>query len=322
MTGNDALRLRLQQGLPLVPRPFDAIGEAVGLSPEEVLHTLAAWQASGRMRRFGGVFDSRRLGYRSTLCAVAVPEGELEDAVAPLQDDAGVTHCYARENPLNLWFTYTAPRAEMQGRLEQLQSRLSRWVVHDLPALRRFKVNVIFGARTAASTQVERDIIDHPGLAEPLEETDRALIRALRGDVPVCRDFFGALARSLGLEEQAMLARLRGWQERGVLRRIGALLLHYQFGFSANGMCVWQVAPGTIESIGRRLAARPEVSHCYERRPVVSFPYNLYAMVHAQSVPEAQAMCDGLSRDIVAGPALMLLSTREYIKRSTVFFVE
>ena len=322
MTGNDALRLKIQQGLPLVPRPFDAIGEAVGLSCAEVLQTLETWRQKGRMRRFGAVFDSRRLGYSSTLCAMAVPEGELDAVVAPLRDYSGVTHCYARENPLNLWFTYTAPRGEMPRRLAQLQSRLGGRQIHNLPAVRRFKVNVIFGARTAASTQVERDIVDHAGLAESLTEGDRELVRALQGDVPLSRDFFGSVARSLGIEEQAMLVRLREWQQRGVLRRIGALLVHYEFGFSANGMCVWRVAPEAVETIGRRLAARAEVSHCYERRPLDCFPNNLYAMVHAQSAPEAQAICDTLSRDIVGGAALMLLSTREYIKRSTVFFLE
>ncbi len=321
MNGNDDLLLQLQEGLPLVVRPFDAVAERAGLDGREVISALEELKRSGRMRRFGAVFDSRRLGYSSTLCAMSVPAAEIDDAVAPLKSDKCVTHCYERDCDLNIWFTYTAPRDEMPQCVERLQSRFSRWTLHNLPALRRFKVNVIFGNRSSSSSQVERDILDHSGLVEPLGEQDREIVRLLQGDIPLCRDFFDSIAGSAGLDVDSLLKRLRSWQESGLLRRIGALLFHYKLGFSANGMCVWDVQPEAIEDVGRSLAACREVSHCYERRSFPEFPYNLYAMIHAQSISEAEAICDRLSRDVVGASSNMLLSTREFVKRSALFFV-
>ena len=46
-------------------------------------------------------------------------------------------------------------------------------------------------------------------------------------------------------------------QERGLLRRVAAILYHRRAGFSANGMGVWQVPEAQILDIGRRMAAVP-----------------------------------------------------------------
>ncbi len=322
MIPDEHLLIQLQEGIPLVPRPFDVVAQRAGYGYEEVIQVLNNWKVSGRMRRFGAVFDSRRLGYSSTLCAASVPAGELDDAVAPLIADHRVTHCYERDCELNLWFTFTAARGVMEESLEQLRKRFSRWPMYDVPALRRFKVNVIFGNDTAVSAKVERDIVCHAGLEASLDETDRGIVRALQGDIPICRDLFGVIADSVGRDRDSLLLHLNKWHDRGILKRIGALLFHYQFGFSANGMCVWRVHPDAIETIGKRLAASTDVSHCYERRMGDGFPYNLFAMVHARSASDARLICDRLTRDIVGAPSRMLLSTKEHVKRSSRFFVD
>ena len=89
-------------------------------------------------------------------------------------------------------------------------------------------------------------------------------------------------------------------------------------------MCCWRVE-GDTTGAGRALAARDEVTHCYERPPTESFPYNLFAMVHATSPDAARAQHADLHRVLVAelgrNPAtVMLLSTKEYKKTSMTFF--
>ena len=73
------------------------------------------------------------------------------------------------------------------------------------------------------------------------------------------------------------------------------------------------------------LAARDEVTHCYERPLSEGFPYNLFAMVHATSPEEAHAQHADLHRAVVAelghkSDTVMLLSTKEYKKTSMTFF--
>ena len=54
-----------QAGLPLVPRPYHAIAEQLGLAPESVMARLAAMQENGMIRRIGVVPNHYALGYRA-----------------------------------------------------------------------------------------------------------------------------------------------------------------------------------------------------------------------------------------------------------------
>ena len=60
----------IQGGLPLVERPYHAIGAATGLSEDEVLHALTHMTARGLITRFGVVLRHRFLGYRANAMVV------------------------------------------------------------------------------------------------------------------------------------------------------------------------------------------------------------------------------------------------------------
>ncbi|MDI3280758.1 MAG: AsnC family transcriptional regulator [Bacillota bacterium] len=135
----------LQRDFPLSPRPYAELGERVGLAEEEVCRRVERWQKSGLVRRLGAVFDSRRLGYRSTLVAASVPPERLDEVVEAINAEPGVTHNYLREpGPYNLWFTLTAPgEEELQAALERIKARTGMSLL-SLPATRLFKINVRF----------------------------------------------------------------------------------------------------------------------------------------------------------------------------------
>jgi len=105
---NDKLIYLLQRGLPLESRPFAAIAKELDLSEEEVITKVKELQNSSLIRRFGGVFNSASLGFKSCLCAVNVPEKDIERLNDIISPDSGVTHCYIRDSEPNLWFTFTA----------------------------------------------------------------------------------------------------------------------------------------------------------------------------------------------------------------------
>ena len=56
----------LQTRFPLVPEPFDAVGEELGLTGDEVIDLVRKLKADGVIRRIGADFESRKLGYAST----------------------------------------------------------------------------------------------------------------------------------------------------------------------------------------------------------------------------------------------------------------
>lgn len=329
----------LQRGIPLTARPFAEVGARHGLSEEDVVGLMNRLLADGSARRFGAVFDARRLGYRSALCAMRVEPDALPRVAAQVVSLRGVTHAYERGWPSelppdspggpagrawpNLWFTLAEQAATFAQTLDGLRAACAPHRIDELPALRRFKIDVVFDLRTR-----ERDerveprtpqSLDHALVAQ-LDESEREAVRLLQGDLPVRARFFAPLAEALGLDEAALLERLRAWQASGVMRRIGLLLRHREIGFKANGMCCWDVPADAVLELGRRVAAFPEVTHCYERPKTDRFPFRLYAMVHTPTWEGTQRLFERISREAGLADGQLLLSVAEFKKTSMQFF--
>ncbi len=123
-----------------------------------------------------------------------------------------------------------------------------------------------------------------------LDATDRRIIEATQGGLPLTPAPYAELAAGLGLAEDEVIARLASMQASGVVRRIAAAPNHYAFGMTANGMTVWDVADEMAGTLGAEVGALDFVSHCYLRpRALPMWPYNLFAMVHGSSRAEVEA---------------------------------
>lgn len=141
----DALLLNLIQGeLPVTTRPFKTLGESLGIEEEEVISRLTALKSAEIIRRIGAVFDSRSMGFYSTLCACQVPQERLEDVAEIVSRETGVTHNYQRDHRLNLWFTLTVPSAdEVRSTIEKLEKEIGI-KIENMPAKKVFKIKVSF----------------------------------------------------------------------------------------------------------------------------------------------------------------------------------
>ncbi|MCJ7737782.1 MAG: AsnC family transcriptional regulator, partial [Anaerolineae bacterium] len=106
---NRALLEQLQSDFPLIPRPFVALGRAVALDEDPVLARVRRLKCENVIRQIGAIFDTRRLGYESTLVAFHVQDGEMEIVAALVSAHPGVSHNYARPHHYNLWFTLAVP---------------------------------------------------------------------------------------------------------------------------------------------------------------------------------------------------------------------
>lgn len=130
-----------------------------------------------------------------------------------------------------------------------------------------------------------------------LDATDRRLILETQGGLPLVPRPYHALAERLGIAPEEVMARLRRMQERGIIRRIGAVPNHYALGYTANGMTVWDVPDEQVRALGRRIGALEFVSHCYHRpRVPPEWPYNLFAMVHGRTRAEVEAKVAEIAR--------------------------
>jgi DNA-binding Lrp family transcriptional regulator len=122
-----------------------------------------------------------------------------------------------------------------------------------------------------------------------IDRTDRRIIAATQGGLPIVARPYQAIASDLGVKPEEVMRRLERMMETGVIRRIGAVPNHYALGLSANGMSVWDVDDTQAKELGQQVGALDFVSHCYLRpRHLPIWPYNLFAMVHGQSREEVE----------------------------------
>ena len=256
-----AALVALQRGVALTERPFAETGALCGLSEEAVLALVRRLLASGEARRFGAVFDTRRLGYRSALCAMTVPRVRLADVAEKVSAVRGVTHAYERGWPEelprdlpggpgdrswpNLWFTLAAPGADFADELQRLRTACQPYGIHELPATRRFKIDVVFDLRTRdRDERVESRLPPVRG-----ESTCTvALVKGscdcahASGDVPVSARIYKDAAEQLDMTEEtfsngSVIADVR---RAASFRTIAT---PPQDQFKANGMC-WDMPGG------------------------------------------------------------------------------
>lgn len=131
----------------------------------------------------------------------------------------------------------------------------------------------------------------HASLGRPcgaIDETDRRLIVATQGGLPLVPRPYDVLGEQLGIAAADVQTRLQAMLDGGLIRRIGAVPNHYALGYRHNGMTVWDVDDARIDELGEKVGALDFVTHCYRRpRHLPDWPYNLFAMVHCKSREEA-----------------------------------
>lgn len=135
----------IQSDFPISRRPYWDLSEQLGLPEEEIFGRVERLRKEGIIRRLGGSFDSRCLGFTTTLCAAKVPDNRITLFVEEVNKYPGVTHNYLREHEYNIWFTLVVTDRKEVDRLigEIIQSTGVREIIN-LPAKRTFKVLVDF----------------------------------------------------------------------------------------------------------------------------------------------------------------------------------
>ena len=336
MPGMDLLDRKLlnliQSKFPLVERPYQDLGDGLGVAEQEVLDRLAELRRKNVVRQISAIFDTRRLGYKTSLVAMAFDPPALRRGALKINKHPGVSHNYAREGSFyNLWFTLAVPPGDsIEASVERMREEVGAQSVRIMPTIRFFKIGVNFdmveGKGAAYQYYSPDGYNDEQKLkdwnkAVSLSDFDIQAIRELQEDLLMVPCPFDDMAQRLGVTTQRLFDIAREFEARGIMRRYSAVLHHRKAGFKDNGMGVWKVPPERSEEVGKKMAAHPAVTHCYERPTFPDWPYTHFTMIHATSREGCEEVAREISEATRINDYVMLYSTREYKKTRVRYFV-
>ena len=223
-TDREVLNL-IQSGFPLVERPYDQIGEAVGVGAAEVIDRISRLKGKHVVRQISAIFDTRRLGYKTVLVAMRLPPDKLDSGAQIINEHPGVSHNYARDGAFNLWFTLAVPPEEsLDDAIEEMAQRAGAETYRLMPTIRFFKIGVNFDMVKKQGGSVEYYSPDGYNTAdgeawkrsEPVTDFEIEAIRELQEDLPLEHEPFAPMAERLGITQQKLFETAEALTGRGV----------------------------------------------------------------------------------------------------------
>ncbi|MDZ3836423.1 MAG: AsnC family transcriptional regulator [Rhodospirillales bacterium] len=120
---------------------------------------------------------------------------------------------------------------------------------------------------------------------------DRRLLNDYQRDFPLASRPFAKIAADLGVAEGDVITRYAELQAQGAISRVGAVVRPHALGVST--LAAVAVPDDAVEDAGRRIAAHPEVNHCYEREHT----YNIWFVVTAKDEPALRRTLTAIEED-------------------------
>ena len=318
----ESLLKEVQQEILITQRPFLSIGDRLSMKEEEVIEVLKTLKQEKIIRQISPIYDTRMLGYDSSLVAFRVELGKIEDVARCINSHPGVSHNYEREDEFNLWFTLAVPPNAPLSLEDTVRLMAQKVGVKDFVILRTVRMFKI-GVRLTYENLEEREEVEERELIyRPLEDIEIRLVKVTQEDMPLVKRPFLEWSKKLGVKEQELIELMRSLKERCILRRIGAILFHRRAGWIANGMAVWNVEKERVEKVGRFIADFKGVSHCYERTINAVWRYNLFSMMHGRDRGEVESLVRKIAEELSLKDYKVLFSKREFKKKRVRYFTE
>jgi DNA-binding Lrp family transcriptional regulator len=325
----------LQSEFPLVAEPWKRLADSLGVNETELIDRVAALKKKNVVRQVSAIFDTRRLGYKSTLVAMRFAPDRLEQAAQLLNRHPGISHNYAREGRFNLWFTLAVPPGKSIEEEVKMLGKVTRAeATRLLPTIRFFKIGVNFDMVKKVSDARSYFVPDAPAngngagpgegwnKAQPLSELDYAFIKEAQEDLPLVSRPFEGMAERLRMSVDELFSHAHDMVARRLMRRYSAVLYHRRAGFAANAMIVWKVPEERAQEVGEIMAGSPAVTHCYQRPTYPDWEFSHFTMVHATTRHQCETIASQIEEATGIHDRLLLYSTREYKKTRVRYFVE
>jgi len=315
------LLFEMQNAFPMSEQPFKQVAEKLNTTEEEVLTLVQKLKDEKIIRQTSAIFDTKRLGYKSSLVAFKVPKDKIDEAAAIINKHPGVSHNYLRNHEYNIWFTMAvAPDSKLglEKTIEILKQQTDAEDGIVLPTLKMFKISVKMDTTGKRAKKEKLKKLSHKEI--DLTPQHIAVIKELQKDIEICNEPFKTAIKKLNISYDEFFTLANELKESGVMRRFATILNHRKAGFGANAMSVWVVPEDKGEEVGRQMAEFSAVSHCYLRPSYPNWPYNLFAMIHGKSQEECDSLIEEMAKESGLTEYGKLYSTVEFKKQRLVYF--
>ncbi|WP_221091578.1 siroheme decarboxylase subunit alpha [Deinococcus aquaedulcis] len=324
-SAREQLLNRIQRDIPIVQRPYARLAEEVGLSEAEALAILREVKAEGVLRQVSAIFDTRTLGYQSSLVAAVYDENHLDAGAEVVNTHPGVSHNYKRNHDFNLWYTIAVPpESNLEAHVQKLHELSGARLTRLMPTLHLFKIGVEFdmtGKEDWNAKAKPQYTSEQRNIGYQVTDLDRAFVLEFQKDLPVTEEPYAEACAALGLSIDEVAAHAEKMKAAGALRRVSAVFRHQKAGFTFNAMGVWAVPQEQVAEVGRQMAEFKAVSHCYLRPTYPEWPYTIFTMVHGRSKEEAFGKIKAIEEEVAPGiDHAILYSTKEYKKIRLEFY--
>ena len=155
-----------------------------------------------------------------------------------------------------------------------------------------------------------------------IDSVDRQIIRRVQQGIPLVPAPYSLIAADIGIAEGELLARLRHMRERGMLRKMGAVLQHRSAGFHGNALCCWKIEDDRVKEVAGRMASCSFISHVYLRQRHERWPYNLYTVFHSHTREECLERIKTMARELGLAEYLVLFSRKNWKRAQLVLLQE
>ena len=323
-----ALLNALQWDFPVDPQPYATLADRLGTTEDEVCARIARVKEQGVLRQLSAIFDTRALGYGSSLVAAKVDPDHIDAAAEVINQHPGVSHNYRRNHDYNLWYTLAVPPgSSLDEHLDILHRDSGALVTRKLPTLQLYKIGVKLDMTGNTAADARTEVLEHerperrPDMEAPtLSPAEIATIRVVQEDLPLTSRPFAVQAEAVGVSEDELLGILASFKERKLMRRFAAVMNHRSAGFKANAMGVWAVPEDELGDIGPRMAGFALVSHCYRRPTYEDWPYSVFTMVHGKNARECEQTIAAIRDETGVDEFALLWSVKEYKKTRVKYF--
>ncbi|RIK05704.1 MAG: Lrp/AsnC family transcriptional regulator [Acidobacteria bacterium] len=316
----------IQWDFPLSETPFADLGERLEVSETEVIDRLQSAKDGGVLRQLSAIFDTRSLGYSSSLVAARIADEEVDAAAQRLNAHPGISHNYKRNHEFNLWYTVAVPPdSSFEDHLDALHEISGSESTRVLPTLKLFKIGVKLDMTGERRSTAKEKVAAHekrelPSEKPVIDARERDAIRALQEDLPLVAKPFEAAGEALGFSGGELVECAKSFVDRKLMRRFAAVMNHRSAGFKANAMGVWAVPEDVVEEIGPVMASFASVSHCYRRPTYEDWPYSVFTMIHGRNSDEIAEAVAAIEAETGISDHDLLWSVKEYKKVRVRYF--